>query len=88
MILLVNAQRHALHRTIIITLGDHQQTQVILHLILVCNITFIMATLERTVKLFEEFKQQFNKQTPDLAQSKALVDQLKVCAQHNTIPFC
>lgn len=37
-----------------------------------------MANLERTVKLFEDFKQQFNSPNPDLPQSKKLMDQLKV----------
>lgn len=46
-----------------------------------------MATLERTVKLFEDFKQQFNKQTPDLTQSKALVDQLKLALLQLSIPL-
>jgi hypothetical protein len=41
-----------------------------------------MANLERTVKLFEDFKQQLNKPTPDLAQAKVLVDQLKVGSRY------
>lgn len=37
-----------------------------------------MASLDSIVKLFDDFKQNFNKPTPDLAVLKSLVDKLKV----------
>lgn len=46
-----------------------------------------MTHFERAVKLFEEFKHQFNKPTPDLVQSKILVDQLKLALLHLSIPL-
>lgn len=46
-----------------------------------------MANLERTVKLFEDFKQQFNSPNPDLPQSKKLMDQLKLALLQLSIPL-
>jgi 26S proteasome regulatory subunit N12 len=44
-------------------------------------------SIESTLKLFEEFKQHFNKPKPDLDKCKALMDKLKVGLTQLSIPL-
>jgi 26S proteasome regulatory subunit N12 len=46
-----------------------------------------MSTLERTVKLFDDFKQSFDKPTPDLERCKHLMGQLKIGLMQLSIPL-
>jgi len=47
----------------------------------------VMAVLERTVHLFEDFKQHFNRQNPDLEHCRSQLNQLKIALTQLSVPL-